>query len=334
MVVSYQDSIKVSLITPVYGVEKYIEKCAESLFLQTYRNCEFIFVNDCTPDESISVLKKVINRFPHRKEQIKIVTHDNNEGLACARNTGVDVALGDYVMHVDSDDTIDIRTVELCVKKVLEENADAVIVGMNHLLKKGNHIEHVSVPPDHTQYIKRLITRKAMVCMCGGLYRRSLYTDNNVWAVPHLNMGEDYSTKPRLLYNAKKVVALDMPLYNYNHLNETSYTRVFKSSRIDDLQKALSVLREFFCDSGVISEYENSLSEAECSSKIILLKSWAISQSTRQDFQRIRAMYDNTDAGLRLSGIDRLLLYLTQSDHPQLVRLIVHVGIKIKSLFK
>lgn len=334
MAAFYQDSIKVSIITPVYGVEKYIEKCAESLFSQSYRDCEFIFVDDCSPDESVAVLKTVIKRFPDRREQVRIITHEINKGLACARNTGVEAAGGDYVMHVDSDDTIDSRTVELCVKKVLEENADAVIVGMKHLLKKGDYIEHVSVPFDHTQYIKQLLTRKAMVCMCGGLYRRSLYIDNNVWAVPHLNMGEDYSTKPRLLYYANNVVALDLPLYNYNHLNEASYTRVFKSSRIDDLQKALYVLRAFFYETGELNEYEGSLSEAAICSKVILLKSWAISKSTKQDFQRIRIMYDYPADGMNLSRVDKLLLYLSQNNHPQLIRLVVRVGITIKSFLK
>ena len=330
----YLDNMKVSIITPVYGVEKYIKKCAECLFSQTYKNCEFIFVNDCTKDNSIIFLEEVIQKYPHLARNVKIISHEINQGLACARNTGVKYATGEYVMHVDSDDTIESTTVELCVKKVAENNSDAVVFGMRHYFKTGDIVEHVSVPNKHRDYIIQLITRKAHVCMCGGLYRRSLYTDNNVWAIPGLNMGEDYSTKPRLLYYAKNVVALDLPLYNYNHLNESSYTKSFNANSIDNLQKAIEVLTSFFFKCIDYEDYKNALKEAALSSKIILLKSWAITKSTEQDFERIKYLFNDIDVRYIDSLIDRLILFLALKDQKYLVKIIVKFGVKIKSLLR
>ena len=98
---------KVSMLIPIYGVEKFIERCAISLFEQTYQNIEYIFVNDCTKDDSINVLERVINRYPNRKPFVRIINHTQNKGLAGARNTAVANATGEFIMHVDSDDYVD-----------------------------------------------------------------------------------------------------------------------------------------------------------------------------------------------------------------------------------
>ena len=80
---------KVSIVVPIFGVEKYIERCARSLFEQTYDKIEFIFVNDCTNDSSIVILHKVIKDYPIRHRDIKVISHESNRGLAAARNTGL-----------------------------------------------------------------------------------------------------------------------------------------------------------------------------------------------------------------------------------------------------
>ena len=109
--------MKVSILVPVYGVEKYIEKCAVSLFEQSYEDIEYIFVNDCTPDRSIEVLRGTIARYPQRQKQVVIIDHDVNRGLGAARHTATDAATGELVMHVDSDDYLMPHAVEhLCAK--------------------------------------------------------------------------------------------------------------------------------------------------------------------------------------------------------------------------
>lgn len=90
---------KISIIVPVYGVEKYIERCARSLFEQTLREIEYIFVNDGTKDRSIDVLKSVLKDYPDRISHVKILEHEINRGLPKARQTGISASTGDYLIH-------------------------------------------------------------------------------------------------------------------------------------------------------------------------------------------------------------------------------------------
>ena len=120
-------NVKVSVCIPVYGVEKYIERCARSLFEQTMaEGIEFIFVNDCTKDRSIEILEQVLSEYPQRKEQVKIIHHKKNGGLVAARNTGLKHATGDYIIHCDSDDWVDLNMYEAMYNKAIETNADMV----------------------------------------------------------------------------------------------------------------------------------------------------------------------------------------------------------------
>ena len=82
----------VSIIVPVYGVERFIERCAVTLFEQTYKDIEYIFVNDATQDKSIEVLRAVMERYPERAKAVQIVEHVQNRGISAARNSGVDSA--------------------------------------------------------------------------------------------------------------------------------------------------------------------------------------------------------------------------------------------------
>ena len=100
------NEITVSILIPVYNVEKYIERCARSIFEQTYQNLEIIFVDDCTPDNSIEILRRVLGDYPYRQPQTHIIRHDHNRGLGAARNTAMDAATGDYIYFIDSDDKL------------------------------------------------------------------------------------------------------------------------------------------------------------------------------------------------------------------------------------
>lgn len=123
----------VSIIIPVYGVEEYIARCARSVFEQTYQNLEIIFVDDCTPDNSIDVLKKVMEEYPERKEQVKILRHDHNRGLSAARNTGIDAAAGDYIYFLDSDDAITEDGIDTLINPLKNSTYDFVIGNIEYV---------------------------------------------------------------------------------------------------------------------------------------------------------------------------------------------------------
>ena len=96
--------IDVSVIVPVYNVSGFVERCVRSLMEQTLDNVEFIFVDDASPDNSIDIIRRVIKEYPNRN--VRIAIHEYNKGLPSARNTGLDLCVGEYVFHCDADDYV------------------------------------------------------------------------------------------------------------------------------------------------------------------------------------------------------------------------------------
>lgn len=323
----------VSILIPVYGVEKYIERCAVSLFEQTYQNIEYIFVDDCSPDNSIPLLKKVIGKYPQRANGIKVIRHERNRGLAAARNTAVAHATGKYVMHVDSDDFLELDTVEKTIKKIVADKADAVVFGFRHVFKSYTFVDHVSMPDTVEEYVQSLIRREAPLCVCGGLYLRSLYVDYGVEAIEGLNMGEDYATKPRLLYYAKKIVALDEPLYNYYHVNEASYTARYSERHIDDMQKAISVLEQFFIAKSNTPETRNSLLVAKSKVKAELLIDWGLHGGNNEAWHRIHKMQSGASLA-QLALQNKMILFLDSHCLRLLIKLYSKMGVLFKACYK
>ena len=122
----------ISIIIPVYKVEKYLDKCVESIVNQTHKNLEIILVDDGSPDNC----PKICDEWARKDKRIKVV-HKKNGGLSSARNTGLDICNGEYIMFVDSDDYCDIRICEILLKILTENNTDLAMCGVQ-LFKEGD----------------------------------------------------------------------------------------------------------------------------------------------------------------------------------------------------
>ena len=248
---------KVTIAIPVYKVELYIERCAVSLFEQTYDNIEYLFINDCTPDASITILENVIARYPNRKEEIKIINHKKNKGLAVARNTAIENCSSEYIMHVDSDDYLDITTVE-CLEIKLKENDNDIISYNFKVIRKNN--EEIWEHPhyrDSKEMTLSILKRNTPVCVCGRLIKVELYKKNNIMAIDNINMSEDYTVTTRLAYHAKNVCTIPIPLYYYDCTNESSYTHIITTDKVNQDWKAVEYVESFFKDKG--EEYIDSI---------------------------------------------------------------------------
>lgn len=246
------DDIKVSILIPIYGVEKYIERCAISLFEQSYMNLEYIFVNDCTKDRSMSVLENVIKKYPFRQSQIKIISHELNRGLAAARNTCISNATGDFVLHVDSDDYIDKDFVKRVVDKQNSDDSDIVIVNYVRAYPNFEMIVQHSSFTLKEDYCISVIGRSEPNNIWGKLIRRSLYTKNNIKCSEGNNQGEDYQVLPLLLFYARKISNLSQALYYYECSNENAYSNSFSISKHDQNWNSMDVVMNFFKDKGYI----------------------------------------------------------------------------------
>ena len=104
---------KVSILVPIYNVENYIESCACSLFEQTMEEIEYVFIDDCGTDNSISLLNNILEKYPERKDNVRVIHNLRNLGIGQSRNKAVENALGEYLYYVDSDDFIEKNTIQL-----------------------------------------------------------------------------------------------------------------------------------------------------------------------------------------------------------------------------
>ena len=242
----------VSILVPIYKVEQWIEKCATSLLRQSYENIEYVFVDDCSPDNSIDVLKNTIKRYPKRSSQCKIIRHVNNKGLSGARNTALNNANGVFVLHVDSDDWLETDAVSVLVQKQIETDAD--IVSGNALQHLPNHNISIQEPEYSDKYsmlqyvfdfhapLNHTIWRR--------LIRKSIYTDNHLVLKEGVNQGEDFQMLPKLIYYAKRCEKVNQVVYNYNCLNVNSYMYNRKTNTNLWLQDIASykIIESFFDD--------------------------------------------------------------------------------------
>ncbi len=253
---------KVSICVPIFGVEGYIERCAKSLFEQTYDNIEYVFVDDKSTDKSIELLEAMILQYPLRKDDIKIVKHNVNRGLAAARNTAVEHATGEFILHVDSDDWIDITCVEKLIKKQKEDSAEIIsFEGFSVFL---DYKEKITFPDyvSPKDMCMRLLSGSICANVWAMLIKRSLYVDNNLKVIEGYNMGEDRQITPKLAFFATKVSTLHECLYYYECRNIKSYTNSFSEEKCRQKLKSRKVLFDFFLDKG--PEYLEALEKGEC----------------------------------------------------------------------
>lgn len=224
------DKINVSVIIPIWGVEKYIERCARSLFNQTMDSIEFIFVDDCTPDKSIEILEKVIEDYPRRKNNIHIIHHKENKGLPQARQTGLGMAKGNYIAHCDSDDWVDIDLYEKMYRKVVDNDADIAVCSFIE-----TDLQHISKELPLFPCVNNGIITNKLTCwenegsLCNKLFKQNLYTEDIV--VPTGNMGEDMCMVYQLIFQSKKTVIVTNAHY-YIFKNPSSITRTPTQSNI------------------------------------------------------------------------------------------------------
>lgn len=245
---------KISIIVPIYKVEKYIERCARSIFEQTYENLEIIFVNDCTPDNSIEILHNVLSEYPNRQKQTTIINLEKNLGVASVRNTGIKNSTGKYSIQFDSDDYVKNTMVEEMVILAELENADITVCDFMYIHTR--HSTHVHVNPSldpHTM-LQQVLTGEVHSSLCNKLIKHRLYFDNNIFPIEGLNMREDLSIMFRLLYFAKKIAYIPKPFYNYVQTNTTSYTSTTMS--LTHQKNAIELIRliQFFFDTNTDTE--------------------------------------------------------------------------------
>lgn len=257
---------KVSVLVPIYNVSPYIKRCADSLFNQTFESIEFVFVNDCTTDNSIEILAQVIEQFPHRNHQIKIIHHEANKGIGQTRKTLLENATSDYILWVDSDDYISNNAVEFLVTEIEKSGAEIITTESYKIFKSASKILNFTqhFPNSSKEYIDALAYHKVRAALWGTLSKRSIWVENQLSFLPGLNFGEDYLATVQLVFHSKKLQIADFPYYFYNQTNIHSYTTGYKKeNHFSSLIKLFENIELFFQKQQVAADYDLFLRKAK-----------------------------------------------------------------------
>lgn len=260
---------KVSVLVPFYNVEKYVGRCVESLFSQTYSNIEYVFVNDCTPDNSMDIINEYIDKFNVRNKCV-IINHEVNKGISASRNDCLDNATGDYILFIDSDDYIDKDMVELLVKAAIENNAD--ISGCGYIEEYKDH--SVEMPQrytnDHTEMMRAITLLTIKGVMWKLLIRRSVVEENQVRFIPDNTMVDDYLFCCQVFFYAKRFASVDKCMYHYIQYNPNNYSKT-REFNITSQAKAIIKTEEFYKENGVYELVKDELLQRKFISKLPLL---------------------------------------------------------------
>lgn len=251
------NNTSVSILVPVYGVEKFIERCSRSLFEQTYEHLEYIFVDDCSPDNSIGILNQVLEDYPHRKPHVRIVRHEKNRGLAAARNTAVDNCGTEFLMHVDSDDYIDKDIIEKCVCKQKSADSDIVFSDFKKHSFQYVEIERNTDVGDTHEMTNSILLAKSRHNLVGNLIRTRLYKDNGISAIEGINMGEDFYVMPKLVYQSYKLGFIHDSYYHYVFQNTNSYAFTYSRGKSRQKLVVYDGLQKYFAKDPLLSRSLN-----------------------------------------------------------------------------
>ena len=269
--------MKVSILVPIYNVEKFFSRCLESLFNQTYQNIEYVFVNDCTPDNSMVVLQNFMEKYPSRAKLVRIIENTNNCGIAIVRNTLIKNATGDYVLFVDSDDWIEEDMVEKLVDKAIQTDAD--VVGCDYYEDYPNKavLFKQHYPTDRIEAMKAMTLLKIKGVLWKLLIRHDLIVKNNLSFIPEIHFGEDYIFCCKLFFYAKSISNVDEALYHYVQYNPNNYCSSNSDKRIQSFAKAIKTVETFYRENGILDMVNTELLQR----KFLCKSSYALDKENR-----------------------------------------------------
>ncbi|HFK1458447.1 TPA: glycosyltransferase family 2 protein [Bacillus cereus] len=213
---------KVSVIVPVYNSEKFISKCLESIIRQTYKNIEILIINDGSSDESETIIN-VYRKIDHRITYY----YQNNSGPSKARNRGILNATGEYVIFLDSDDTVHENYIMYLLNEMINSNSDLVCCGYKDISRYGmlncsdfNFESSISI-----NSFMKMVCKGTGGVLWGKIYKREIITKFNLKMDEKIFMCEDLVFVLQYASQCKKFKYVEAYLYNYNRLNQYSISK-------------------------------------------------------------------------------------------------------------
>ena len=257
----------VSIIVPCYGVEKYLNRCLDSIVNQTIKDIEIILVDDGSPDR----VPKMCDEWAKKDTRIKVI-HKKNEGLGFARNSGLEIAKGEYVAFVDSDDFVDVTMFGKLLGTAKLDGADIVYCGLlqqdaNGSLREFRDFDkHVVFREEKTSQVALSFIHKTTICqrkrlfmsVWHSIYKRRIINENNITFYSEREVvSEDLPFQAMMCNKAKVISFIPDCLYNYCY-NGESLSHTFKTSKISASCRLREVLLSLYPDNPIGQAYVNA----------------------------------------------------------------------------
>lgn len=235
----------ITIVVPVYNVEKYLNKCVESIVNQTYENLEIILVDDGSPDNC----PQMCDEWAKKDCRIKVV-HKKNGGLSSARNAGIDAMTGDYVLFIDSDDYIELNMAEIMYTNIIKDNYDVCVCNNSHTDKNYNIISTTGFKGTVLKgdeiiqsFLKTTVFDSSSTC--NKMYKYSVLEKYNLRFDETIKWGEDYPFNYYYFRVIDKMISIDDVLYHYLMEREGSITDNVTSGSVSRWQFVrMSMLEE------------------------------------------------------------------------------------------
>lgn len=225
---------QISIIVPIYNVEKYLRRCIDAILNQTISNLEIILVDDGSPD----LCPQICDEYAKRDNRI-VVIHQENGGLSAARNAGIKAAKGEYIGFVDSDDYISPNMYELLYDNIEHYDADIAICNFEYVDDNGNALNRPSPMKTEVltnkQALRKLEEKRwtYYVTAWNKLYRRSLF-DEISFPIGKLN--EDSAIMHELFHKSRHIATIDDKLYYYVQRNNSIISGGYNVKRLDEVE--------------------------------------------------------------------------------------------------
>lgn len=303
---------KVSIIIPVYNAEPYIEKCARSLFGQTLDDLEYIFVNDCTPDHSIEVMGRVLEDFPNRKHQVKVIHHTANCGVAITRQDGIHAATGEYIIHCDPDDWVELNMYDVLYQEAISKSADMVICDF-YYHNNGSDVLSKQRPEDLSNItVLENITGRSRNLLHGNLWNKLIKaTHYTKVKFPDVNYCEDVAVLFQILSNSLSIVYFPYSLYHYKIDTPGSLVKKYDIKSIESDIRLINYLKGLSKKEDI--RYNDCI---ESMTTAIIYRAFIMSSLNNDEFQSSFISYkDNIWKNHYIGKIRRLLLQFALRGH-------------------
>lgn len=254
------NSPKISVLIPVYNVEKYVGRCILSVLNQTIQeSIEIIIVNDSTPDNSMEVINNIIENSPNvlNGKEIKIVNHENNKGIAFTRMTALNYATGDYILQIDSDDYLDKDMLEKMYAKAIVTGADIVGCDLWRVYPDKKVYEKDDIKKNKAELLGEVV-KTQHGARWNKLIKRKLLKENKIETVDGLDYGEDCIFMIQCFYLANKIDYIPYPFYNYVQYNNSSICHLPVSEKnLKDIIAVIDFTSKFLEDNNIAGyDYE------------------------------------------------------------------------------